>query len=177
MTYERGQQVLVRGVVRNIEDAFVEIQIHDRDPRALEDWVITVAAVDVVGPAPATPDEGADLRHRLQSHDRDCCPCVPQFRAELWKTTAALAAAEAKRDALNVARERLARECEMQRGEIAARDEAIRTALDLHGQFEDRCVTCYAPDPCRTRRALSRGGARRAPSVEAAGPEGGGGHE
>jgi hypothetical protein len=57
MTYEPGQRVLVRGVVKRPDQVAVGevlIETHDADGNADRQYV---RAADVVGPAPATPDD------------------------------------------------------------------------------------------------------------------------
>jgi hypothetical protein len=95
MTYEPGQQVLVRGQIRgkhsrNIDEilGWTVAIVGDFGQIAL----IDVAAADVVGPA--TPDEG--LLHQLAATEG----VLATVEAERDEARAALAAAEAERDAL-----------------------------------------------------------------------------
>jgi hypothetical protein len=135
MTYEPGQQVLVRGEILEPPmpahiGLFVRFVSEDGAGRR-----VYIRAADVVGPAPATPDKGerlGELRGKALRNALD-----------------ALAAAEAR----------------------------IEAVIELHNPvyFFDRgeaCETCDEDWPCATILAT-----RRALSVEAAGPEGGGGHE
>jgi hypothetical protein len=154
MTYEPGQQVLVRGEIK-------APAIMGTTPGY---WVIHrggttfVAAADVVGPAPATPDEGGDTESWLRGLLADCVEV---------------------RDRLRETFKKVAIERDEARAALAAAEARIVAALKQHTRdnyppLGDFCIECthepqlFVPWPCPTVRALS---------VEAAGTEGGGGHE
>jgi len=82
MTYEPGQQVLVRvKLLRLFIDDTAEIEITDdkeRYPR------LNVLTADIVGPAPATPDAEAtiaDLRVGWDAAEREIARLKDQIRA------------------------------------------------------------------------------------------------
>jgi hypothetical protein len=148
MTYEPEQQVLVRGVVRSTSQqladdrGWIRITIPSQDMLTADGEVkVLVAAADVVGPAPATPDEGAVEIERLNR----------ETTARGRTITELLAKNSSLRSGWEIAQRRL------------------ENVLALHGQGDTLwCGTCRVDWPCPTVRALS---------VEAVGPEGGGGHE
>jgi hypothetical protein len=161
VTYEPGQKVLVRGIVRwrarktEAYWVFFGNQINGRYTHGY------VPAADIVGPAPATPDEGDEDLPPLTS----LIGSMPGLRAELAKERdAALAAAEAERDAYAAALAKLAHE-------YTADEYSQPCTRWMHDWGED-CAS--DPDhPIHQTPAVIR----RALSVEAAGAEGGGGHE
>jgi hypothetical protein len=158
MTYEPGQQVLVRGTHEpgSARDDLPGVPVVFDEPNGLGDLlpiVVYVLAADVVGPAPATPDEGASYEPGQ--------PISDDWRRSYERLTTG----------------KLARLYELamkERGEaraaLAAAEARIAAALEIHNG--DLCGVCmvgrFVDGPCDTYRALS---------VEAAGTEGGGGHE
>jgi hypothetical protein len=155
MTYELGQQVLVWGVVA-MHDAETDFYVIEASNGT--SWF---EAADVVGPTPATPDEGG----------------APMFPGPgvVWDLRAALTAAEAEiaklraenenvRFTAALTAERNADEITELRAALAAAEARIAAALELTWQTHwdhDETVDLV--------RAI-----RRALSVEAAGTEGGG---
>jgi hypothetical protein len=126
MTYEPGQQVLVRGevdVVIKSETAILGYMIKGIEYPVHPDDIIGRA--DVVGPAPATPDEGA-IYLALTAAEAT----IEQDEIDLHAVTAKLAAAEAR---------------------IAAALAFHQPVPDDGGGW---CECSYAY-PCATRRALS----------------------
>jgi len=83
MTYEPGQQVLVRGVACKQRGCVALTRLSGAEAH------IRVDPADVVGPAPATPDEG---RGTIRAISDD----MYTFRAQRDEARAALAAAEAR---------------------------------------------------------------------------------
>jgi hypothetical protein len=96
MTYELGQQVLVRGVVDVVTPRKVWVKFSESEPNPngiRYPQLVLVPAADVVGPAPATPDAGGETIRAISDD-------MYTFRAQRDEARDALAAAEAERDAL-----------------------------------------------------------------------------
>jgi hypothetical protein len=132
-----------------------------------------LTAADVVGPAPTTPDEGRegwchDCNQWIEPHDPNC----PRVIA----THVALAAAEAERDATNA----LINSARISLDQVTAeRDALARAALAVMDTLEEYgpSIVPHLIDTDENDGERLRVLARRALSVEAAGTEGGGGHE
>jgi hypothetical protein len=147
MTYEPGQQVLVRGVIQATEPVSARLKgthlIEFSNSPSYGAWI---APADVVGPAPATPDEGSDR----------------------------LAAVEAERDATNalissarISLDQVTAERDAYRATLASVQEWC--AARRHNPYD------YVRDTVHEITAvLDRH--RHTLSVEATGTEGGGGH-
>jgi hypothetical protein len=183
VTYEPGQQVLVRGEIAGPrrKDGFYWIRVLLSDS---DEFLIDPA--DVVGPAPATPDEGEyhevtiaklwlELRE-ARSEGRSRIDVIVRKDREIADLTInaarlrdALAAAEAERDAYTAALAKVTHEY----------------VADYENPNEDGCVSgvygyddsdrCWGDPshPIHQTPAV----VRRALSVEATRTEGGGGHE
>jgi hypothetical protein len=195
MTYEPGQQVLVRGEIRgkhtrNIDTLLAwSIKFLDEDDRP---HLIDVRPADVVGPAPASPDEGHSLIDVIVRKDRE----IADLTINAARLRDALAAAEAEvaklraenenvRFTAALTAERNADEITELREALAAA-EAERDALkadldegaDQQGEYDKVTIAKLWLGLRETRVALAAAEARiRALSVEATGTEGGGGHE
>jgi hypothetical protein len=162
MTYEPGQQVLVRGMLEHrFADGLAYVRFSDSD-----DHMHAIEAADVVGPAPATPDEG-ETREPGQPISDDWRRSYERLTmgklARLYELAmkehrearGALAAAEAERDATNA----LISSARISLDQVTAeRDELAGIVHALEVELA----------------SIKEG---RALSVEAADPEGGGGHE
>jgi hypothetical protein len=152
MTYEPGQQVLVRGTVEAPYSDHVTVWITELYNGRLR---LKIPAADVVGPAPATPDEGGDNAY------------IDRLVAERNATRIALAAAEAKRDedVQSLLSALIQQEWTLPYG-ASVRDYPDAASLRLADREAEQM----------NREAVARLlAAARALSVEAAGTEGGGG--
>jgi hypothetical protein len=155
VTYEPGQQVLVRGEVDATAKDDGEYLICFRD--ATSRFGVLVLAADVVGPAPATPDEG-------EYHE----VTIAKLWLELREARSALGIDVIVRKDREIAD--LTINAARLRDALAAAEARIAAALKFHRKTKDdegvyACYNCGLDWPCPTVDALS---------VEAAGTEGGG---
>jgi hypothetical protein len=165
VTYEPGQQVLVRGVLEHqFADGLAYVRFSDSD-----DHMHAIEAADVVGPTPATPDRGPSYAYQLTDDEID------QIINERQEVRAALAAAEAERDATNA----LISSARISLDQVTAERDAYRATL---ASVQEWCAARrhnpydYVRDTVHEITAvLDRH--RHTLSVEATGTEGGGGHE